>query len=314
MICGSGSIFLHSFISVPYPFEEHALLVGGTRGVGFGTAQALAKAGAHVTIVGRSKDSGTRAVSNIKEVSGASGSVVQFVQGDIGTVCTALDLVDRLESQDRRYDLAVVSAAIFPDWSRPLQNEDGIDKSFAIAVVGRFLVYRNMHRFMNGNARVLNVLASGEKLPLGMFDHDVATGKRNVTSLLEAMITFGIGNEIMLDSLFKYDDNYLDKKFTMVSTHPGFLKTDLHHGQGWLLDILEGVMVNLVGASEEEAGIQQSSILMSEKLHPFGLTLVDHFGYGRIRDNASADFIEQNRDWLWKFLAAMEIKSSCNKK
>ena len=144
---------------------KQALLIGGTRGVGYGTALALAKAGAHVTIVGRNENSGMSSVSKILAASSESGSVVEFLQGDIVTVCSATNLVDRLVARNKRYDFAVISAATFPDWTKPLQNEDGIDKSFGIAVVGRYLIYRNMHRFMASNARVLNVLASGEKFP-----------------------------------------------------------------------------------------------------------------------------------------------------
>lgn len=291
-------------------YLENALLLGGTRGVGFGTAQALAAAGAHVTIVGRSKSSGSRAVHQIREYYSAR---VDFLQGDVGTVCSALNIVKRLESRNKRYDFAVVSAATFPDWSRPLQNDDGLDKSFAIAVVGRFLMYRNMHRFMNDNARILNVMASGEKLPANVFDQDVASGKRNVTSLLDAMMNFGVGNEIMMDSLFRYDENYANgKQYTMVSTHPGMLKTDLHRGQGVIFDIIETILVGLIGRSEEETGIRQSSILVSDKLHQFGLTFVDLFGYGRIRDPKSKEFvIEKNREWLWSFLIDLEKNTHC---
>jgi len=39
---------------------KNALLIGGTRGVGMGTALALYRAGAHVTIVGRSDHSGAK--------------------------------------------------------------------------------------------------------------------------------------------------------------------------------------------------------------------------------------------------------------
>ena len=39
---------------------KNALLIGGTRGVGMGTALALYRAGAHVTIVGRSDHSNYR--------------------------------------------------------------------------------------------------------------------------------------------------------------------------------------------------------------------------------------------------------------
>ena len=175
-------------------------------------------------------------------------------------------------------------------------------------------MYRNMHRFMKDNTRILNVLASGEKLPsvaMSKFDKDVALGKRNVTSLFDAMMNFAIGNEIMIDALFKLDKHYQEKKFTMVSTHPGLLKTDLHRGQGWVLDLVEGVMVLLARRTEEDAGIRQSSILVSEKLHPFKLNLVDQFQYGRIHDPALLQLIEMNQDWLWQFLTSLENKSSC---
>lgn len=58
------------------------LAVGGTRGVGFGTALNLARADAHVTIIGRGKDGGMDAVSKIKVAS--PGADVDFVHGDIG--------------------------------------------------------------------------------------------------------------------------------------------------------------------------------------------------------------------------------------
>ena len=161
-------------------------------------------------------------------------------------------MVDRLESQGKKFDYAVVSAATFPDWTKPLQNEDGIHKSFAIAVIGRFLIYRNMYRFMNPDSRILNVLASGSKLPtVRMFHKDVATGKRNVSSLIDAIMNFAVGNEIMIDSLFKRDTYFRGKKmFTMVSTHPGMIKTDLHNGQGLAFSILEDIMVKLIGITE----------------------------------------------------------------
>ncbi|KAL7467595.1 hypothetical protein ACHAXS_007840 [Conticribra weissflogii] len=297
---------------------KHALLIGGTRGVGFGTAVALAKAGAHVTIVGRSEKSGLAAVSEIEEQSSGSGSgaAVKFIQGDIGTVCSAMDLVKRLENEGKQYDLAVVSAATFPDFSKPLLNDDGIDKSFAIGVVGRYLIHRNMHLFMNDGARILNVMASGINLPekvLTSWDPDVASGKRNVSGLFEGVMTFGLGNQIMLDTLFQKDEHFSNNEFTMVTTHPGVLKTDLHRGQGLLFDILEGVAVALIGISVKDAGIRQSSILASEKLRPKSLTRVDQFAYGRLNCRNAIALNEKHSDWLWQFLGDLESKAStCN--
>jgi NAD(P)-dependent dehydrogenase (short-subunit alcohol dehydrogenase family) len=289
---------------------KHALIIGGTRGVGFGTALALAAAGAHVTIVGRSTESGDKAVYEIQKATTDSGSVVNYIQGDIGTVCNCVELIRKLEEANVRYDFAVVSAATFPDWTQPLQSEDGVDKSFGIAALGRFMMYRNMHRFMKANARILNVLASGDKLPVQMWDKDLALGKKNVSGLVEGILNFALANEIMIDSLYKFDDNFSTGTFTMVSTHPGMLKTDLHRGQGLAFDIIEGVMVALIGVSEETAGVRQASNLIADKLHKNELSFVDQFGYGRLRDQGSINFISENAEWLWSLLTGLENKSS----
>ncbi len=125
------------------------------------------------------------------------------------------------------------------------------------------------------------------------------------------MLTFSIGNEAMLDLLFRNDEHFMSKEYAMVSTCPGLLKTDLHCGQGIILDIIEGITVHVAGVSKEEAGIRQSSILTSQKLHRCGLTMVDDTGYGRLSQPEVTDFIEQNGDWLWSFLTTLENKPSC---
>lgn len=287
---------------------KRALLIGGTRGVGYGTALALAQAGAHVTVVGRSANSGSKAVSAI-QAAVSSDAKVDFISGDIGTVCNSMELIQKIEESGTRYDYAVVSAATFPDWTKPLQNEDGVDKSFGIGAVGRFLMYRNMHSFMNDHSRILNVMASEGKLPVRMWDRDLASGKRNVTGLVDGILNFALGNEIMIDSLYKFDDHYAKGSFTMMSTHPGMLKTDLHRGQGLAFDIIEGVFVGLMGVSEETAGVRQTSNLLAAKLHKNELSYVDQFGFGRLRDEVSASFVDEQAEWLWSFLTTLERKS-----
>mmetsp|Transcript_14266 Transcript_14266/g.22004 ORF Transcript_14266/g.22004 Transcript_14266/m.22004 type:complete len:344 (-) Transcript_14266:175-1206(-) len=286
--------------------KKKALLVGGTRGVGFGTALALAKAGAEVTIVGRSKSSGTTAVDLIRQQlpPTADKDKVSYITGDIGTVNTTKQLIETLGKSPTRYDYLIVTAATFPNWSQSLQNEDGVEKCFGIAVVGRFLLYNNLHRFMNSDVRVLNVLAAGTKLPK-RFNKDVATGQRDPSGLFESMMTFAIGNDIMLDMLQRH--RLIAKKdVTMVSTHPGGLKTDLHRGQGFWFDIIEGLAVMIVGISEETAGIRQTSILLSDKLHLHSLSRVDFSMVGRLKYGKLVKDVEEYGEWLLEFLTNLE--------
>lgn len=272
---------------------KRVLVVGGTRGVGFGLAQAVARGGAHVTVVGRSAAAGTIALETL-------GRNASFVQGDIGTVANSKALVTKLEQLKDPFDYFAVTAAVFPDWSgRPHQQDDGIDVPFAIAVVGRYVLYKNMFRFLKPQARVLNVLASGEALPKHAIDHDLSSGKRNPTNLFDSISNFSCGNEVMQHLL---DEDPKVQSFTRVSTHPGMLKTELHQGQGVLFDVLEHVLVTVAGISVEDCGRNQASILASPLLRERSLSYVSSDRKGHTKSPAVVELIEAEQPWLKEFL------------
>jgi NAD(P)-dependent dehydrogenase (short-subunit alcohol dehydrogenase family) len=328
---------------------KSALIVGGTRGVGFGTSMALAQAGAaRVTLVGRNEANGNKAVSKIKKSLQSSSSSsssqftkVTFLQGDIGTVASTKLFLKKLqhdsESDDddddddkgTRYDYLIVTAAIFPQPKKrnpkPL-NEDGVEKSFGIGVVGRFLLYHSAHTFMeqptegnsdddgnndnNNSPIILNVCASGGDIPR-KFNRELvrSLGYSHIFNIMN----FAIGNELMLRKLVE-EDNCDGKKFDIpvITTHPGFLKTDLHRGQGILMDIAEGVLVHFLGSTEEECGRRQVSILCALADNKFRrsrrslLSMVDNFGQGRLINKNTEQDLYEHGNWLWNLLLLIE--------
>jgi NAD(P)-dependent dehydrogenase (short-subunit alcohol dehydrogenase family) len=318
---------------------KSALVVGGTRGVGYGTALALAQSGASiVTVVGRSRASGSRAVSRIlDELPSSSSTKVNFLQGDIGTVTSTNDLLEKLQTGDTRYDYLVVTAAIFPQPRKrnpsPL-NDDGVEKSFGIGVVGRFLLYRKAHLFMKspnnytqqgGSAHcspmILNVCASGSEMGIG-FDRKLVRCLAGFNMF--NIVNFGIGNELMLHMLVQ-NDNSDGTPFSIpvITTHPGFLKTDLHRGQGLLMDVAEAVMIHFMGCTEEECGRREVSLLcaIGNKRRRIKnsssslslLTIVDNFGYGRLMNGRTETDLKDHGDWLWEMLVLMERGGSLDK-
>ena len=303
---------------------KSALVVGGTRGVGYGTALALAMSGASiVTLVGRSEESGSNAVSKIiSELGGDStpSTTINFVQGDIGTVASTNKLVEKLQKGGVRYDYLIVSAAIFPQRKDPSPlNADGIEKSFGIAVVGRFLLYHKAHSFMkmassndaSHSPMILNVLASGTKLGMP-FDRGLVRSLHSFHLLNIA--NFALGNEIALHKLTKGGTNSDGTPFVIpiVTTHPGLLKTDLHRGQGLWMDVIESIGVYFMGSTEEECGRRQVSIMNAvgekrqAKMTSSLLTIVDNFGYGRRMNSGMEKDIAENGNWLWNLLLLLE--------
>ena len=323
---------------------KSALIVGGTRGVGFGTSMALAQAGAaRVTLVGRNEVNGSKAVSRIKKSLQSSSSSSQctkvtFLQGDIGTVASTKLFLKKLQHDSKsddddegiRYDYLIVTAAIFPQPKqrnpKPL-NEDGVEKSFGIAVVGRFLLYHSAHTFMkqqptdrssNNNHRtiILNVCASGGNLPR-KFNRELvrSLGYSHMFNIMN----FAIGNELMLRKLVE-EDNYDGKKFDLpvITTHPGYLKTDLHRGQGILMDIAEGVLIHFLGSTEEECGRRQVSILCAlacnklRRSRRSSLSMVDNFGQGRLINKNTEQDLNEHGNWLWNLLLLIETGCKIN--
>ena len=314
---------------------KSALVVGGTRGAGFGTALALAKSGAStVTVVGRSEESGSKAVAKIvDELDSDSKSSINFLQGDIGTVASAKELLEKLEASDTRYDYLILTAAIFPKSKRknptPL-NSEGIEKSFAIGALGRLFLFRGAHTFMKKPAEdpshspmILNVMAAGTNLGMP-FDRDLVQSLHGFH--LFNIGNFAVGNEILLHKLTTRQDGSKGGQnsdgtpfaIPIITTHPGFLKTDLHRGQGFLMDIAEAVSMHFMGSTEEVCGKREVSLLcaVGEKYienKASLLTIVDNFGYGRFMNNDIKRDVKEHGDWLWDLLVFMEGGGSIDK-
>ena len=90
---------------------KRVLLVGGTRGVGRCTALAVAAAGAHVTVVGRSEASGTKVLKELRAAAppGSAGSFT-FLQGDLGSARSSAKLLNVLQEDaaaNGKYDYFV---------------------------------------------------------------------------------------------------------------------------------------------------------------------------------------------------------------
>ena len=295
---------VQSFEALAKTYEKKkVLIVGGTRGIGRGVAIAVAKAGADVTVVGRSERSGRAIVELLKyEVLSQENDIgkvvdqrINYIQGDIGSVKSAKACVASLAeyaSEYGKFDFLVVTAAIFPNWDN-LMNEDGLERSFGIAVVGRYIIFNSAELFLKPNtSRILNVLASG--MNTYPFDRELASGTRMNGSLAEYVLNFACGAELMQISLNQRNKFY--NSLTKVSVHPGILKTELHDNQGWLMDTLEPLLVKLVGFTEEQAGVRQASILSSSQLVEGQLNYVDEFMIGR--KLGSKVPVDEHLEWL----------------
>ncbi len=143
------------------------VVTGATAGIGKETAVALAAAGAHVAIVGRTRDKGERALAEIRQRSG--GDVDLFV-ADLGSQRAVRALAARLTAALPRLDVLVNNAGLILD--QRVLTEDGLETTFAVNHIGYFLLSRLLEPKLcaSAPARIVNIASGAHRGATIRFD------------------------------------------------------------------------------------------------------------------------------------------------
>lgn len=83
--------------------SQTALITGGTKGIGFEVARALALAKARVLVLSRRADHGDQAVATTKEHD--PNANVEFVELDLGDLAVVKEVADRICKTEKRLDI-----------------------------------------------------------------------------------------------------------------------------------------------------------------------------------------------------------------
>lgn len=89
--------------------QKTALITGGTKGIGYGIAEALLKEGVNVAITGRDAGSGKKAADALSKVSSAK---VLFIQCDVRDLKQQQDAVGKVISAWGTLDVLVANAGV----------------------------------------------------------------------------------------------------------------------------------------------------------------------------------------------------------
>lgn len=143
------------------------VVTGTSSGIGKETAVALARAGANVAIVCRTRDKGERARAEIQQQSG--GAVALFV-ADFGSQRAVRALAARLATALPRIDVLVNNAGLIAGQRR--LTEDGLETTFAVNHIGYFLLTRLLEPKLvaSAPARVVNVSSRAHRSGTIRFD------------------------------------------------------------------------------------------------------------------------------------------------
>jgi NAD(P)-dependent dehydrogenase (short-subunit alcohol dehydrogenase family) len=138
------------------------LVTGGTGGIGYQTARALAQGGARVLITGRAAGPGQEAAAAIRRQSG--NQPVTFLQADHATVGGNQQLADQVRAEGSGLDVLInnVGGLYQTRW----QTADGYEATLAMNFVGPFALTGELLPLLqaSGPARCVNVVSAGFKM------------------------------------------------------------------------------------------------------------------------------------------------------
>ncbi|QKS81005.1 oxidoreductase [Pseudomonas bijieensis] len=111
------------------------LVTGGTSGMGYEDALALARAGAQVIIAARNPERGAQAIARIQQA--VPDAKVQFEAVDLANLSSVRDLAQRLNQRLPRLDVLINNAAIMAPSERGT-SADGFELQLATNYLGHF--------------------------------------------------------------------------------------------------------------------------------------------------------------------------------
>lgn len=137
--------------------RKNVLLTGGTSGIGFASARALARLGFSVTVTGRDPARGEAAVAALRDETGNPD--IALLLGDLTSRQGVEALARGWRARGRALDVLVHNAGLMPGALQ--RSEDGLETGFAVNVAAPLRLTRALEASLSARARVVS-LTGGE--------------------------------------------------------------------------------------------------------------------------------------------------------
>ncbi|KAJ1537051.1 hypothetical protein HK096_004745 [Nowakowskiella sp. JEL0078] len=268
---------------------QHAIVVGGSSGIGAGIAVRLAKAQFDVTIIGRNESRGAEVVNEMKLQN--SDGVYSFVSLD----CHLLSNIFGLSSKFPRVDRLVLSQGVGTLQGRT-ETPEGIDQKLALHYYGRMAFIEEFAGKLRESSgpRVLSVLSAGIHSPYK--DYKTDPELKSHYSLRNAADIAGFYTDLALEHLA--EDPLNKDKIVFAHSSPGVVDTNWGHGMPLLVRGLLYPLKKIAGKSRDDCGEFMCDFLLDKDVTPGELKLINQYG-GPAKVCAVSDR-EEAKSFVWK--------------
>ena len=229
------------------------LVTGGTNGIGKATAQALARMGATVVIVGRDVLKTAEVVEDIRAASGSR--IVEALLADLSSAQEVRWLADKFKRKYSSLHVLINNAGGF--FLRRQLRGNGIEMTFALNHLASFLLTNLLLETLKASApaRIINVSSNAHAS--GKIEFDTLQGEREYSP--RAYDNSKLANILFTMELARRLEG---TEVTVNALHPGFVATGFAKNNGRLIAALISMFAPLVARSPAK-GAETSIYLAS---------------------------------------------------
>ncbi len=220
------------------------LVTGATSGIGEVAALELARKGAKVVLVGRSREKAEATADRIRRESG--NPEVEYLLADLSSRADVRRLADEVKARYPRLDVLINNAGAMIAPRR--ESVDGIEMTWALNHLGYFLLTDLLLDTLKASApsRIVNVASDAHRMVSGINFDDVE-GKKDYKPFRN------YGQSKLANILFTRE---LARRLegtgvTANCLHPGFVATNFTTGKGFTFRVFQA-MAKLFAITPEE--------------------------------------------------------------
>ena len=209
--------------------DKIVIITGGNAGIGFETALALFKKGAHVVLVSRSKEKGDKAVVNLK--ASAEGKVDLLVC-DLSGLENVRALAKTINERYSHIDVLINNAGLVV--GKLQLSPEGFELQFAVNHLSHFLLTALVFDKLKAapSARIVNVASMAHYK--GKLDFDNLQGENKSYQGMVAYQRSKLCNVLFTRELAS---KLVGTNITTNCLHPGVVRTQIGNKDNWLFSL-----------------------------------------------------------------------------
>ena len=228
------------------------LITGATAGIGLGTAEALAKRGADLLLVGRDAAKTERVAASLRD----KGGIVTLFVADLSKQDAVRRLADEVRAKTARLDVLINNVGAISQ--HRTESADGTEMTFALNHLAPFLLTNLLFDLLQVSAPARVVTVSSAAHTWGTMDFTDLDYRKGYGGWK------AYGRSKLANILFTYElaRRSAGTGVTSNALHPGFVASDFGHNNGGLFAVMLKLTQRLFAISVED-GAKTSDHLAS---------------------------------------------------